>query len=71
MFNLNNAKEIIIKPNKDKTYNMTVKYDVYDPEGKEVINEIEITYPKVEIKSFDVDVLATYDEELYSFSIEN
>lgn len=71
MFNLSNAKEIIIKPNEDKTYNINAKYDVCDLEEKEIVNIMEINYPKVEIKSFDINILVTYDEELCNFFVEN
>jgi hypothetical protein len=59
MFNLNGAKEMILKLNKDRTYNVTVKCDDIFENG--IINETEMIFPRVEIKNFDIDVLCEND----------
>jgi hypothetical protein len=70
VFNLKGAKEIIVKLNKDKTYNVTVKCDSVSKENG-IVNETEIIYPRAEIINFDIDVLITDDGELFSFTDKN
>lgn len=56
-FDLNSAKEVIFKPNKDKiTFNVLVKYDKEFIKG--VSEEVDFFYPKVYINKIDAEILA-------------
>lgn len=69
MFNLNGVKEIVLKLNKDKTYNVTMKCDGVFENG--IINETEMIFPRAEIKNFDIDVLCDNTNTVSTFNIED
>jgi len=60
MFYLENLKEIVIKPNKDKTYNLLVEFT----------NEATVNYPRVIISSLKFDALTANDGEESLFTME-
>ena len=70
MFPLKNAKEIILKRNNDKTYNVTIKYDIYEPKGIKIVNEIKTNFPKVKINKLNLEVLNN-DNNTYGELIVN
>jgi len=68
MFDLKFAKEILLIKNKDGTYNMKVKTDIYKSNGTTLNSEAEINYPRVKINKFDIEALAI-NEIIYEVKI--
>jgi len=69
-FDIKTAKEIIIKPNGDGTFNIISKHYVCDSNNTEIINEIECKYPRAEIK-LDIYLLADISNNLIEFIIKD
>lgn len=63
MLDLRASKEIILKPNKDGTHNLIVKYDVFESDGVTYSCEAECYYPKVNIKNLDLEALIDSNNE--------
>jgi hypothetical protein len=59
MFDLKFAKSILLNKNKDGTYNLVAKTDVYESDGITLNTEIEINAPRVKITSFNIEALTT------------
>lgn len=53
--NIKLAKEIIFKPNSDGTFNITIKYDLYEQETMKVVKELICSYPKAKV-NFDIEI---------------
>ena len=62
ILDLRASKEIVIRPNNDKTHNMTVRFDVFESDGIIHKCEAECYYPKVNIKNLDIEALVFADD---------
>ena len=60
MFDIKTAKEIIIKPNKDGTFNIVVKYDLYQDKTIQIVSEVLCEYPRAKLE-LNIEVLEVGD----------
>jgi len=70
MLNLETAKEIIIKPNGDGTFNILYKWDYLIDEGKSIkcVGDAECKIHKAKIE-LNVEMLSGEDEKIFELIV--